>query len=636
MNRRLLCYRSGMLRKILSVLLITLLVQAAYAKDKHLKPQPVRLDASGEKWAEKTLKKFSVEEKVGQLFMVRVQAEFLNANSPQYLSLSDTIRKYHVGSLILTVRAEGPFLYKNEPYEAAELVNRLQIESKLPLIVAADFERGVSMRLNGATEFPHAMAFGATGNPKYAEDFGHINAEEARAVGIEWNFFPDVDVNSNPTNPIINIRSFGSDPQQVGDFAAAYIRGAKTAGMLTTAKHFPGHGDTATDSHLGLAQVTGDLARLQSVELPPFRQAIGAGVDSVMVAHLTVPALEPDPNKVATTSSRVIGDALRKQMGFNGLVVTDALEMAGLTRLYAQNPGREAVDAFKAGNDVLLIPANFDACYRAVLQAVQSGEISQDRLNESVLKILKAKASVGLDKARLVDTDKIAEDYGKPENIALGRQIADASITLVRDNGKVLPLKKYGTQATGVSYQTMQGNLRGTTVVIFCDDMRTTAGREFERQMKSRIPTASVFYVDPHIATALSSDVLATVDKSGTVVLATDVAPVAGKAANVNGVMQNSVALPEASAKLMQQILDHATERTAVVSLGNPYVIMDFPAIQNYICTFSGTEISQASAVKALFGEIPISGKLPVNIPGIADRGTGLQKPISAAGGTIQ
>jgi beta-N-acetylhexosaminidase len=625
-----------MLRKFLGILLIAILIQTAYAKDKYLQPQPVKLDSSGEKWAEKTLKKLSVEEKVGQLFMVRVQAEFLNVNSPQYVSLTETIRKYHVGSLILTVRAEGPFLYKNEPYEAAELVNRLQKESKLPLIVAADFERGVSMRLNGATEFPYAMAFGATGNPKYAEDFGRINAEEARAIGVEWNFFPDVDVNSNPLNPIINIRSFGSDSQQVGDFAAAYIRGAKAAGMLTTAKHFPGHGDTATDSHLGLAQVTGDRARLQSVELPPFREAIRAGVDSVMVAHLTVPTLEPDPNKVATTSPQVIGEVLKKQLNFHGLVVTDALEMAGLTRLYAQTPGREAVDAFKAGNDLLLIPANLDACYRAVLQAVESGEISQGRLDASVLKILKAKASVGLDKARLVDMDKIAEDFGRPENIALGRQIADSSMTLVRDNGKILPLKKYGTQATGVSYQAVLENLRGTTVVIFCDDMRTVAGREFERQMKNRIPNTNVFYVDPRTATALSQDVLAGVDKSGTVVVATDVAPVAGKATTVNGVMQNSVALPEVSAKLLQQILDRAAEHTAVVSLGNPYVIMDFPTIQNYLCAFSSTEISQASAVEALFGEISISGHLPVNIPGVADRGAGLQKPLPAAGGTIQ
>ena len=192
------------------------------------------------------------------------------------------------------------------------------------------------MRLNGATVFPHAMAFGATGKTENAEAFGRITALEARAIGVHWNFFPVADVNSNPANPIINTRSFGEDPKQVGDFVAAYIRGAHEGGMLTTAKHFPGHGDTATDSHLGLAQVTGDRARLDAVELPPFRRAIEAGVDAVMVAHVTVPALDPEPNRVATTSRAIVDGLLKEEMGFKGIVVTDALDMAGLTRLYAQ------------------------------------------------------------------------------------------------------------------------------------------------------------------------------------------------------------------------------------------------------------------------------------------------------------
>jgi beta-N-acetylhexosaminidase len=624
-------------KSVIFIVLFALLIPTAFAKDKYLQPQPVQLDHNGEKWAEKTLRKLSLEEKIGQLFMVRVEAEFLNVNSPEYLRLQDTIRNYHVGSFLMTVRADGPFLYKNEPYEAAELINRLQKDSKWPLIVAADFERGLSMRFNGATEFPAAMAFGATGNTAYAGDVGRITAEEARAIGIEWNFFPDVDVNSNPANPIINVRSFGSDPAQVGAFAAAYIRGAHAGGMLTTAKHFPGHGDTATDSHLGLAQVTGDLARLQSVELPPFGDAIRAGVDSVMVAHLTVPALEPDPNRVATTSSKVIEGVLKQQLGFQGLVVTDALEMAALTRLYAQNPGREAVDAFKAGNDILLIPANLDACYRAMLQAVKSGEIPQGPVDESVLKILKAKASVGLDKAKLVDMNSVAEVVGKPENVARGRQIADDSITLVRENGRMLPLKKCGTQPTSVSYHKMAGEMSGTVVVIFSDDMRTTAGREFERQMRFRTPSANVFYVDGRVAAGLSPEVMAAVEKAAAVVVAADVAPVAGKAEMLNGVLQNSVALPEASGKLLREILDRAAQRTAVVSLGNPYLITGFPKIQNYICAFSNTSISQNSAVKALFGEIPIRGHLPVNIPGVAERGAGIEKmTTNAAGRTSQ
>src|SRR5271169_4308915 len=295
-----------MLRKLALVLLALVLVCPALAKEKYQAAGPVHLDREGEKWAEKTLRKLSPEEKVGQLFMIWVRAEFLNVANPEYVQLRDTMRKYHVGSFAMTVRWEPPFLYRNEPYEAAVLLNRLQQDSKLPLLVAADFERGLSMRLHGATEFPHAMAFGAAGKLEYAEAFGRITAQESRAVGVHWNFFPDADVNSNPANPIINTRSFGEDPEQVGDLVAAYIRGARANGMMTTAKHFPGHGDTATDSHLGVAQVTGDKQRLDSVELPPFRQAIAAGVDSIMVAHVTVPSLDAQSDHVATISTAIV------------------------------------------------------------------------------------------------------------------------------------------------------------------------------------------------------------------------------------------------------------------------------------------------------------------------------------------
>src|SRR5712692_10279103 len=290
-----------------------------FAKEKYQHPGPIHLDRDGEKWAEKTLRKLSLEEKVGQLFMIWVRAEFLNVDSPEYLQLRDSMRKYHVGSFAMTVRWEPPFLYRNQPYEAAELLNRLQQESSLPLLVAADFERGVTMRLYGATAFPHAMAFGAAGKLDYAKAFGRITAQEARAIGVHWNFFPVADVNSNPANPIINTRSFGEDPQQVSDLVVAYIRGARANGMLTTAKHFPGHGETDTDSHLGVARVNVDLVHLQNIELPPFKRAIASGVDSVMVAHVSVPALELDPNRVATTSTVVVTDLLKKQLNFKGV-----------------------------------------------------------------------------------------------------------------------------------------------------------------------------------------------------------------------------------------------------------------------------------------------------------------------------
>ncbi len=318
-------------KKLVLLSLIVLLVSVSSAKDdkdkeKFQQPGPVRLDKDGEKWTEKTLRKLSLEDKVAQMFMVWARAEFLNLASPEYISLRDTIQKFRPGGIALSVRAEGPFLYRNQPYEAAMLTNQLQREAAevkpgIPLVIAADFERGVSMRLYGTTVFPHAMAFGATGKTSYAQDFGRISAQEARAVGVQWNFFPVADVNSNPANPIINTRAFGEDPQQVGDLVAAYIQGAQANGLLTTAKHFPGHGDTETDSHLGFARVGGDQARLQSVELPPFRRAIAAGVDSVMVAHVTVPALEPDPNRVGTTSPKIVDELLKRQLGFHGLVM---------------------------------------------------------------------------------------------------------------------------------------------------------------------------------------------------------------------------------------------------------------------------------------------------------------------------
>jgi beta-N-acetylhexosaminidase len=625
-----------MLRKLEVVLLALVLVCPALGKDTSQPAGPIHLDRDGERWAEKTLRKLSPEEKVGQLFMVWVRAEFLNVASPEYLQLRDTMRKYHLGSFAMTVRWDPPFLYRNEPYEAAVLLNRLQQDSKLPLLIAADFERGLSMRLHGATEFPHAMAFGATGNPEYAEAFGRITAQEARAIGVHWNFFPVADVNSNPANPIINTRSFGEDPRQVGDLVAAYIRGARSNGMMTTAKHFPGHGDTSTDSHLGVAQVTGDIARLQSVELPPFRKAIEAGVDSVMVAHVTVPALDAQPDRVASTSPAIVTGLLKEQLGFKGIVVTDALDMAGLTRLYAAHIGRAAVDAFKAGNDLLIIPADLDASYQAVLEAVKSGEISPARLDASVLKILKAKAAVGLNKERLVNIEKLSEVIGEPDNVALGQHIMDDAVTLVRDNGKLLPLKRMGTVEGGLPYQKGEEVRNRLVVVVLVDDVRADAGRTLENQIRAREADVNVMYVDSRIVDGMSSGVLKAVDEAQTVIAAVYAVPVAGRAVQGTNGLTNSVSLPDASAALLQEILNRGKDKTVVLAMGNPYVAQSFPAIQNYVCTFSNVSIAEVSATKALFGEIAIHGHLPVTIPGIAERGAGIERAAQSAEGETQ
>ena len=622
------------------LLLLMLLLAAAFcfakdkSKDRFLQPGPIHIDKAGQKWADKTLRKMSPEEKVGQLFGIRVNAQFLNDADPIWIQLRDNLGKYHIGSLVMSVPVDGAVLLRSSPNVAAELLNRLQKSSRLPLIVAADFERGASMRLTGTTVFPHAMAFGATGKTENAEVFGRISALEARAIGVHWNFFPDADVNSNPANPIINTRSFGEDPKQVGDFVAAYIKGAHEAGMLTTAKHFPGHGDTAADSHLGLAQVTGDRARLDAVELPPFRRAIEAGVDAVMVAHVTIPALDSEANQVATTSTSIVTGLLKEDMRFKGIVVTDALDMAGLTRLYMKDIGRAAVESFKAGNDVLIMPGDLDASYRSVLQAVQSGEISRQRLDQSVRKILELKASLGLNKARLADPGQLSSEVAKPENVAAGQRIADEAITLVRDNGKVIPLQSTspGTAGAGLPYQSLTEANNRLVVVILSEDLRTDSGRMLEHQILARASDARVIYADARSAAGMTSAVVEAVEAAEHVIAAVYVVPTAGRAIRAaGGGLKNSVAMNDSTGSLLTAILDHAASRTMVLAMGNPYLVQDFPAIENYACAFSNVSVSETAAVKAIFGEIPITGHLPVTIPGIASRGEGLERPVRSS-----
>jgi beta-N-acetylhexosaminidase len=563
-------------------------------------------------WAQTTLSSLPLEEKVGQLFMVRLRVEQLR-DSTEYLRLRDTIRKYHVGALAMSAPRTGHFLRRDSGYETVTLLNQLQGESKLPLLVAGDFEQGVlPAPLFGTTVFPHAMAFGAAGKVEYAEEFGRITAQESRAIGVHWNLFPVADVNSNPANPIIGTRAFGADPKQVGELVAAYIRSARANGMLTTAKHFPGHGNTATDSHLAAARVNDDLKTLWAVDLPPFRKAIEAGVDAIMTAHVRVPALDPDPDRVATTSPKVVTDLLKHQLGFKGLVVADALDMAGVSRIYRTAPGRPAVAAFVAGNDVLTMPADLDASYQAVLQAVRSGEISGARLDESVLKILRAKQSLGLAKNRFVDIEVIARQVGTPQNAAIGQKISDDSVTLVRDNGKLVPLTAWASIKS--VHRRLTPARHRLLVIVLCDSVRTEDGHVLEREIRARRPDANVVYVDPAVASKDSDDVLKAVGQAQAVVAAVYIVPSASRSMKIGRKSKHPASLPDSTSALLAQILAMAGQRTVVLAMGSPYVTDDFPAIQNYICTFSNATVSEVSAAKALFGEIPINGHMPVNL----------------------
>jgi beta-N-acetylhexosaminidase len=597
---------------------------------------PVHLDHDGEKWAQKTLKKMSLEEKVGQMFMIRLaMPQFVNLKNPEYLNWLDQIQRYHLGSVLLTVPAEGPSLSKSEPYEAAMLVNQLQRASKLPLLVAADYERGLSMRLNGTTVFPHSMAFGAAGKPEFAEQFGKIVAQESRAIGVQWNLMPIADVNSNPANPVINTRSFGEDPAQVSSLVTAYIRSARNNGLLTAAKHFPGHGDTSTDSHLGLAAVNRTREQINQIDLPPFQAAIAAGSDAVMVAHITAPVLEPDPSRVATNSPAIVTGILKQQLGFNGLVMTDAMDMAGLTSVYPEGGSaaarHAAIDTVRAGNDMLILFTDLDGAYKGLLSAVRAGDIPEKRIDESVLKILRAKASVGLNKASQIDINKLSSIISSPENLVTAQQIADSSITLVRDNGHMLPLTSRRHSASAPSYGTVQQEGSKFLCIIFTDDVRNDNGRQLQRELRTRVPDARFIFVDPRIAAGSMAEIQSAVSSADNVLAAIYLVPAPGRAVRKEGATAvNTISVPDATAALLQSILEAKRDKTVVVSFGSPYFLADFPQIENYVCAYSNAVTSETGAVKALFGEISFHGRLPVTIPGMAQRGAGMDQPAQA------
>jgi len=586
-------------------------------------------DPTGAHWADRTLKKMSLEEKVGQLFMVWARVEFMNFTSDDYLRLRDEMKLYHLGSFGITSPMDGGLLLKASPLDAAALINQLQRDSDLPLLFAADFERGLPMRFHGGTVFPHAMAFGATGNPNYAYQFGRVSAAEARAIGVHWNFYPDADVNSNPNNPIINTRAFGEDPAEVSAMVTAYIRGVHDGQGMATAKHFPGHGETDTDSHLAVSRVNASLERLNQVELPPFRAAIAAGVDSVMVAHLVVPALEPDPNRVGTISYNITTKLLKEELGFHGIVATDAMDMNGVTRIFGgntpQSAGRAAVEALKAGADYIVIPGDLDGAYNGVLQAVRSGELTESRIDESVSKLLRAKGTLGLHKNRLVDLNAVNSVVSLPENAALAQKVADEAVTLVRENQdshRILPLSRSSASSAQYAYHSATAPGNRLFVLVFTDDSRSDNGRSLVREVRTRVPDARVIYVDDLLAGVLAPHILEAAVNAERIIAAVYVTPSAGRTATDNG----SPSLDRVPSTVLANVLKAANEKTVVVALGSPYILAQYPAIQNYVCTFSNVPVSELSAVKFLFGEMPARGHLPVTIPGLA-RHTPIPQP---------
>ena len=590
-------------RWLAALLLVAALCAASTSPGRH--PAAGKPSATVRRW----MKGMTLRDEVAQLVFVAFPGASPHTRSREYQRFLRLIRDVKVGGLIVINAANGRTIQHAEPYALATFLNRVQRIAKVPLLVGADFERGASMRVAGTTVFPHAMAFGAAGDPEFSRFEGQVTAQEARALGVHWVYYPVADVNINPDNPVLNIRSFGEDPQAVGAQVAAFIEGAHSDArnyVLTTAKHFPGHGDTSVDSHLNLATIPASRERLESVELVPFRAAIAAGTDAVMTAHVAVPALAP-ADLPATLSPAILTGLLRGELGFQGLVITDALEVGGIVKGFPA--GDAAVRAIEAGADTLLMPADPEAAIRAVVAAVENGRIKRARIERSVVKILAAKEKVGLDRKRLVNVEALGDVINSPEANEKAQQVAERAVTLVRNEGGLVPLAAP----------------ERACFLALAENRYANEGQTFSQEVRARVAHATVTTLD---ATLSRADVDAALDR----LTSCDTYVVAAFASVT--AYQGSLGLGGELPHAMETLAASA-KPVALVALGNPYLLRSFPAVSAYLATFSNVVPSEAAAVKALWGEIDIRGHLPVSIPGLAARGDGIQVKASRPAGSV-
>ncbi len=564
------------------------------------------------RWVDSTLASLTLEEKVGQLFIADLVAVYSNRESPNFRLALEWVRTYHVGGFVLA----GGIVT-----DIALMTNALQRESKIPLLINGDLEgglwfnhpyiwqRGRAPELprfigGGGTSFPSLMAIGATGNPWYAYEFGRITAEEARAVGIHWTNSPVADVNINPDNPIINTRSFGEDPRQVAIMVEAYVRGAQSAGLMATVKHFPGHGDTHEDTHMKLPVLPFDRARLDSVEFVPFRAGINAGVKAVMTAHIALPKIDP-VKRPSTLSPVMMTDILRGSLGFNGIIVTDGMTMQGVTD--NNTPDEAAVKAIEAGVDAVLVPEDLSRAYDGVLRAVKSGRISSWRLDQSVRRLLEAKMWVGLDRQRAVRIEDISSIVGSPNAELIADSMFRDAVTILRNAGKVLPLRKSAR----------------VHIVSITDEPDTFLGEALGDVMRSGVQSAAMSRLWNASGREDVDRVSAELRKSDVIVLGVYVSIGAWKGENkFSDVLQGFFKKVARSKKPV-----------VTIAFGDPYVLSKIPLSDGVIAAYAGLRKSEEAVGNALLGRSEVIGKLPVTIPGRFKRGEGIHLlPASSSG----
>ena len=554
-------------------------------------PIPAAAALPTEPDVESLLAGLSVRDRIAQLVMPWIPGTYAAYDEPGFARAEAWVDSLHIGGVIVGA---------GSPLDVAAKLNQLQTRSRLPLLVGSDFEGGTSIRLDGGTLFPPNMGVGASGSDSAAYEMGRVTALEGRAVGVHVAFAPVADVNNNPDNPIINTRSFGENPTEVGRLVAAEVRGLQDYGMLATAKHFPGHGDTGTDSHLALPVVGADWARLDSVELVPFRAAIAAGVDVVMSAHIALPRLDPGQLRPGTVAPNILTGILRDSLGFQGIIVTDALNMAGVANAYGAEAG---VRAFLAGADLLLQPADPRAAIDAMEAAVDRGDITPERLDRSVRRVLAAKRRLGLFLRRTVPLDSVPAVVGRTSFQADAAELASASIVMVKDVG-------------GTVYALGQARAP-ITVVTYAEEANRTVGLALAGELRAEGYPVTLARLWPASGAASYDSAAAALRRSPTVIVATADRPIAGR---------GSIGLPDALAQL---IAGTARERpTVLLSLGNPYVIRGLPEVGSYLIAWRSNAVAEWAAARALTGAAPITGRLPIAIPPLYPRGWGLQRRV--------
>jgi beta-N-acetylhexosaminidase len=602
---------------LLSLIITATLLLSALATPRRMvdtKDQPTKFEPSKDSWkkADKLLKKMTVEEKVGQLVHIGVNARFTNQQSSYFKDLQRQVTDLKIGGIIF---------FGAPLYETTILANRMQENAKIPMLMSLDAETGIGMRFEDAVNFPWAMAVAATGEPDLAYRVGVVTGREARAIGIRHVYAPVLDVNNNADNPVINVRSFGEDPETVAKFGTAFIQGIQSQQVIATAKHFPGHGDTNVDSHRGLPIIEHSRERLEKTELVPFRAAVKAGVSSIMIAHIALPQIdneeikplrtyrggdaEPGAELVnakatipATLSEKVQTEMLRKDLGFNGLIVTDAMSMSGLTIYFDQ--AEAGVRAVLAGADILEKPTEAAPMINGIVAAAKSGRISQARLDDSVRKVLAWKYELGLFKNKLTSVEQIDRIVSGKESEDLTNEIAAKSITLVRNDAGLLPLDRSKRIAVlGIS-NGADGPLTMASLVntLRAEGVRITSAYLQENSTAEQVTAARKAVAD-----------------ADTVVV--------GLYGRVRSGAKNSVGIPENGAAILRDLI--AKNRSIIgISFGNPYILMNFTQMKTYLVAYGDMASLQRASAKGILGLQDITGKLPITLPGLYPRGTGI------------